>query len=346
MARSPLAVNKFRLLFFIWWLVWACLHSMVIGNIGFDRNTAILDSACSNLFLLGACWLIATIFNFYLPKADRPWNFFFICLLGTALVLLSTRYCLSQVFAGDAAYLAFLSKSMIIRSCFDFLLFSTMVILCVWWYTVEEETEVRQRILDSEKLAREAELYKLRQQLHPHFLFNSLNSISALAGSDPQQARKMIQQLADFLRGTLKREDQQVVSLSEELQLLQLYLDIEKIRFGYRLTTKLDYTQAAGEAKMPPMLLQPIVENAIKYGLYETTGEVVITINAAVSDHELLIRVENPFDPTETVHQNGTGFGLRSLGRRLYLIFGRHDLLVTKTANCLFTTTLKVPQWI
>ncbi len=87
------------------------------------------------------------------------------------------------------------------------------------------------------KSAREAELYKLRQQLQPHLLFNSLNSISALITIQPAQARKMIQQLSDFLRGTLKKEENQWISLEDELQHLQLYLDIEKVRFGHRLNT-------------------------------------------------------------------------------------------------------------
>src|SRR5690606_11377571 len=91
-----------------------------------------------------------------------------------------------------------------------------------------------------EKISREAELYKLRQQLHPHFLFNSLNSINALIHSQPEQARKMVQQLSEFLRGTLKREENQLISLEEELQYLKLYLDIEKVRFGHRLKAIFD----------------------------------------------------------------------------------------------------------
>ena len=104
------------------------------------------------------------------------------------------------------------------------------------WFSQKEEKNINERKIDAERLTKEAELFKLRQQLQPHFLFNSLNSINALISVQPEQARKMIQQLSDFLRGTLKKEDQQWVNLSEELQYLQLYLDIEKVRFGHRLS--------------------------------------------------------------------------------------------------------------
>src|SRR5258708_40173562 len=105
-------------------------------------------------------------------------------------------------------------------------------------------------------------------------LFNSINSISAITGSKPEQARKMIQQLSDFLRGNLKKEEQQWVPLSEELQYLELYLDIEKVRFGHRLSTEISCEEGCLGLKLPPMLLQPIVENAIKFGLYDTTDAV------------------------------------------------------------------------
>src|SRR6185436_1417225 len=131
------------------------------------------------------------------------------------------------------------------------------------WFYMKTESERKQRKSDAEKLAREAELTGLRQQLQPHFLFNSLNSISALAGTKPEEARKMIQQLSDFLRGTLKKDDQQLVSLSEELQQLQLYLEIEKVRFGHRLRTEITNDERSLSLQLPSLLLQPIVENAI-----------------------------------------------------------------------------------
>src|SRR6202012_3533912 len=183
-----------------------------------------------------------------------------------------------------AGYAQFFSRSWAVRFDIVFLQVGCMTILSVLWYSSEEEQENRQRRNDAERLAKEAELFKLRQQLAPHFLFNSLNSISALIGSRPEQARKMIQQLSDFLRGNLKKEEQQWVPLEEELQYLELYLDIEKVRFGHRLSTDISCEEGCRGMKLPPMLLQPIVENAIKFGLYDTTEAVTISIRARMDN--------------------------------------------------------------
>ena len=136
-----------------------------------------------------------------------------------------------------------------------FLVIGCSVIMSMLWYNLEEKKYMETRKSDAEKLARDAELYKLRQQLQPHFLFNSLNSISALAGNQPEQARKMIQQLSDFLRGALKKEDYQLTTLSEELQHLQLYLDMEKMRFGHRLSTEINHDENSLQFLIPPMLV-------------------------------------------------------------------------------------------
>jgi LytS/YehU family sensor histidine kinase len=219
-----------------------------------------------------------------------------------------------------------------------------MSMISLLWYTQEEQTEMEARRTEAERLTKEAELFKLRQQLQPHFLFNSLNSISALTGSQPEKARHMIQQLSDFLRGTLRKDDQQWSTLKEELEYLQLYLDIEKVRFGYRLQTQIECEEASLQLKLPSLLLQPIVENAIKFGLYDTVGEVTISIFAKRKREQLEVKVENPFDPETALPLQGTGFGLASIKRRLFLLFARHDLLQTTKADSHFITTITIPQ--
>ena len=154
----------------------------------------------------------------------------------------------------------------------------------------------------------------------------------------------MIHQLSDFLRGTLKKDDQQQVTLTEELAHLQLYLDIEKVRFGHRLSAEISHDAKSGDMMLPPMLLQPIVENSIKFGLYDTTGSVTISITAKLEDGQLSISIQNPFDPQTAQTRSGTGFGLSSIQRRLYLLYARKDLIETKAENNLFTTTVTIPQ--
>lgn len=212
------------------------------------------------------------------------------------------------------------------------------------WYSQQEQKESDSRKVEAERLSREAELFKLRQQLQPHFLFNSLNSISALTGSNPEKARHMIHQLSDFLRGTLKKDEHQWNTLDEELQYLGLYLDIEKVRFGHRLQTEIICSEDALHFKLPVLLLQPVVENAIKFGLYDTTGDVMIRLEAAAEGNNLKITVQNPFDPETSQPLKGTGFGLSSIQRRLFLLFARHDLLKTESEKEIYITTILIPQ--
>jgi two-component system, LytTR family, sensor kinase len=212
----------------------------------------------------------------------------------------------------------------------------------VLWYTMQDQQEAEKRRAEADQLSKDAELNSLRQQLQPHFLFNSLNSINALINAQPGKARTMIQQLSDFLRGTLKKEQSQWIQLEEELQHLELYLEIEKVRFGHRLQASI--TNSTTGMQLPALLLQPIVENAIKFGLYDTTDDIMITIDAYQQDGHLIVQVKNPFDAETSSPRKGTGFGLSSVSRRLFLLFARNDLLKTEAADQTFVTTIKIPQ--
>jgi len=346
LARSPLSIGKFLLIFISWWLIWAFLQTLLLLGFGLSVEVAIADSVASNTLVALFCGFISNNLQYYLPKKERYWYILFISLGLSGVILALCKWILVPLLGNlEAGYALFFSRSWGVRFDIVFLQVGCMTILSVLWYSSEEEQQNLQRRADAEKLSKEAELFKLRQQLAPHFLFNSLNSISALTGSQPEQARKMIQQLSDFLRGNLKKEEQQWVLLSEELQYLQLYLDIEKVRFGHRLTALLDSDEASLSMKLPPMLLQPILENAIKFGLYDTTEPVTITLTARAEKRHVLITVQNPFDPETTRPKKGTGFGLSSVQRRLYLLFARTDLLETRIENTnLFTIIVKIPQ--
>jgi len=293
--------------------------------------------------LISACLLVIMMLHYYLPQKEKYFHLASWCILITIIVILLTKVILKNIFAGDSEYLVFFKRSLWIRSSFDFLLLGCFTLVSVIWYNWQEQSEQEERKQDAEKLTKEAELFKLRQQLQPHFLFNSLNSINALIGSRPQEARKMVQQLSDFLRGTIRKEEHQWVTLKEELQYLQLYLDIEKVRFGHRLSTKIECETGLDELKLPALLLQPIMENAIKFGLYDTVDEIEIGLKAHKEENNLMITVTNPFDP-ETSAPKGTGFGLQSVQRRLYLLFARNDLVSTEAKENIFTTTIKIPQ--
>ena len=310
---------------------------------GLPASKAAVDSLISNSILAGMFLLVINNMRYYLPGKEKYLYVGIISLVFSTIWLLLVRVSLWGFYKADVGYMEFLSKTTYARYAITFLMTAVLTMLALTWYTQKDLEEDDIRKADLERLAREAELNKLRQQLQPHFLFNSLNSISALTGSQPEKARHMIQQLSDFLRGTLKKEAQQSTTLEEELQYLQLYLEIEKVRFGYRLQTRIDHDEALLGLKLPSMLLQPVVENAIKFGLYDTIGEVVIYITAGCKNGMLEISVQNPFDEATASPVKGTGFGLASVRRRLFLLFGRNDLLDIHQEDSRFTTTIKIP---
>ncbi len=346
MARSPLSVSKFRNSFLGWWIVWAILHALLIRSYGYSLNDAILDSFVTNALLFGACWIISNILRYYLPYKDRYLYVLIICLIFGFVVNALSKLILNLILIdpSNADYTILLSNAYWLRLGVSFLLIGCMAVICVLWYTQEEEQENRQRKNDAEKLSKEAELFKLRQQLQPHFLFNSLNSISALIGNDPTQARKMIHQLSDFLRTTLRKEEELWIKMQEELESLELYLEIEKVRFGHRLSATIFKDEKSLQMLVPPMLLQPVVENAIKFGLYDTTDAVTINISVFAEKESLKVVVQNPFDPETASPRHGTGFGLNSIKRRLYLLFARTDLVETSAKDHVFTTTINIPR--
>lgn len=324
-------------------LAWAGLQAYIINGFGFLWFTALTDAIVSSILLAAACWLINNNLRYYQPGKGSYMNILIWCVALAAACTAGARYILPFI-NKDAVYANFMAQSLVIRFFTDFLAVGWMAMISMIWYSQIDQKENERRKAEAEQLARDAELYNLRQQLQPHFLFNSLNSINALIGFKPEEARKMIHQLSDFLRGTLKKDDQLQVTLNEELQHLNLYLEIEKVRFGHRLKTEISCDPQCGESIMPAMLLQPLVENAIKFGLYDTTEDVVVSIRGELEGNYLELIVQNPYDPKTSRPRQGTGFGLSGVQRRLYLLFARNDLMETHANDNIFTTIIKIPQ--
>jgi two-component system sensor histidine kinase AlgZ len=172
------------------------------------------------------------------------------------------------------------------------------------------------RRTEMEGLAREAELAALKEQLNPHFLFNSLNSISALVTSNPPQARQMCVLLAGFLRATLGLSGQATIPLGEEVSLARNYLEIEKVRFGERLRVEERIDADAARCGVPPLLLQPLVENAVKHGVAGSIDGGVVRLTAERADGTVRIELSNPFD-AGAAPVAGAGVGLANVRKRL-----------------------------
>lgn len=305
-----------------------------------EWQVAAIDSGLFNLVTLSSVLVLYAVMG-YLPRTG-----IFQITLGVALVFAFLSQWLAQQavaqLIADPAYLDFLILSMPIRWALGFVILISTGVALIFYLRWREVTEAQAREADTRLLAREAELHKLQLQLQPHFLFNSLNSINALIQLKPDQAREMVQQLSDFLRLTISRADEPWITFAQELEYLKTYLAIEKVRFGHRLDINIQVDDALNNFSIPSLVLQPLLENAIKFGLYGTTGKITIQLIARQSDNGMQVEITNPFD-ADMQPSSGSGFGLSGLQRRLYLLYARNDLMQTQRTPEMFTVNLTIP---
>jgi two-component system, LytTR family, sensor histidine kinase AlgZ len=207
---------------------------------------------------------------------------------------------------------------------------------------LESSRQAERSRMQAQVLAREAQLEALKARLNPHFLFNSLHSISALTAADPARAREMCILLAEFLRASLGAGEHGSIPLREELALARKYLAIEKVRFGERMTVSEEIEEAAEACLVPPLLLQPLVENAVKHGIAMMTASGTVHLAAAIGNQRLRVAVENSFDP-EARGRSATGLGLEIVRRRLKARYGEEAKLVTRTPDSRFLSELFLP---
>jgi hypothetical protein len=198
------------------------------------------------------------------------------------------------------------------------------------------------RALELDVASREAELRALRAQIHPHFLFNSLNSISALIAAKPEEARRLCVRLGDFLRRSLTVGSKETIPLGEELDLAEQLLAIEKVRFGERLTHAVRADDAARACLVPPLVLQPLVENAVTHGIAQLIDGGAVRVEAERRGGELLIVVENPRDP-DSPGRRGAGIGLQNVKRRLAALHGEAAEVQVRKAPDSFRVELRLP---
>jgi two-component system, LytTR family, sensor histidine kinase AlgZ len=206
----------------------------------------------------------------------------------------------------------------------------------------ETAREAERREARLSLLAREAELKALKSQIQPHFLFNCLNSISALTGSDSARAREMCVKLADFLRKSLAVGEKASIPIGEELSLARSYLAVEAIRFGKRLAVE-EEVEPSGEACLvPPLLLQPLVENAVVHGISTLAEGGAVKLEASRAGNRLRIVIENPFDPDAPPRAKG-GLGLKIVRDRLAALYGTDAIFAARRLEGRHLAVISIP---
>lgn len=347
--KHPLLENRTRLL--VWWLAWLILaagQSLLIHfGYGSRAEVAIADGLVSMILfgLLGlAVWFPV---RFLLKDENQLYTTIInVLLTGTLTVavwLLGTRFIVRAMVAEKVDYIIFWHSVLVFRATAGVLIFFVMILVYYLFLSATRLAEKAARQAQLETQVREGELKMLRSQINPHFLFNSLNSVSSLTVTDPLRAREMIVKLSDFMRYSLSSRNEQPVTLGNEMESLRLYLQIEKVRFGERLRIEEDISPECLQALMPGMLLQPLYENAVKHGVYESTEEVTIKTTARKENETVVISVTNNVDTDSVVTRKGAGIGLKNVSSRLELFFGDLADLNVSRGEDNFTVMVRFP---
>jgi two-component sensor histidine kinase len=346
--KHPVLQNRIRLI--VWWLVWLFLglgqSLLFYYAYGSFTNIIVPDVVVAFIVYSGIALVLWYPFNFFNSFIKKP--VILISNLAAIGALAVTLWVLISWIIGDAVLPAASKFDEYWQATFPYrvgtgvFLYGLIILTYYLFVSLFNLAEKNVREAKLESLVKETELKMLRSQINPHFLFNSLNSVSSLTVTDPEKARTMVIKLSEFMRYALSRKDDKPVSLESELDNLRLYLDIEKVRFGNRLVIKENIDPGCLRVMLPVMILQPLYENAIKHGVYETTKEITIDTSVSCNSEFIEISITNNFDP-DAPTVSGTGTGLSNVSRRLELMYAGRALLKTEKSADAFSVKIYLP---
>ncbi len=347
--NHPFFSNKKLLLFYIIvWILVCSIHAVVLNFLySIPLTLSIADSLVFNfLFALFGLSLWYIVAHSRYNKSPIL-NALVTHLSSSALLVLiwiSLGDFIISAFTGiDQNYDSFISAALPWRIISGLFYYSILVLI---YFTIKYYNDLQERAIHEARLneiIRATELDLLKSQINPHFLFNSLNSISSLTITNPQHAHEMIIKLSDFLRYTISQGSGSLVTLKEEINNVKRYLEIEQTRFGNKLEQKFSVNDECLDKQIPAMILQPLYENAVKHGVYESTETVVIETLCITENNVLKISILNNFD-SSSISKKGTGMGIRNIDERLKLMYHQDYLLKTSKTENQFKVEILIPQ--
>ena len=345
---NPYVKNrKLLVIYFAIWFFILLTHVTVFKWVlGIELFDAAFDGIVFNglyLFLGISLWYTVnfnSLENYTLPKIFI--NHIAAAVITSGIWIAVGYYLMRNILINDKVYQPFLLNSLVWRFLIGILFYIVIVAVdyVIIYYNNFQEKQIKEVELNA--LVKEAELKSLKYQINPHFIFNSLNSISSLTISDPHKAQEMTIKLSAFLRSTLSKNEKQKSKLSEEISNAKLYLDIEKVRFDEKFEFVEEVEKECKDKEVPSMILQPLFENAIKHGVYESLEKVTIKMKCHSEKEYFKITVENTFDP-EAVPRKGEGIGIKNIQNRLKLIYNHDNLVTTEKLNNLFRVNIFIP---
>jgi len=346
--KHPVLANRVRLI--VWWLVWLFLAMgqslLFYFAYGSFISLSLIDSLISLLIYSGIALSLWYPFRFFNTGEIRPTtlisNLVVSGAISIGLWVVITKFVVLLVLPEQNNYQAYWDATFPYRIGTGVFIYGIIILSYYLFISLTNLSEKNAKEAQLESLVKETELKMLRSQINPHFLFNSLNSISSLTITDPEKARIMVVKLSEFMRYALSRKDEQPVSLQSELENLRLYLDIEKVRFGDKLTTEENVENDCLDIKIPVMLLQPLYENAVKHGVYESAESVRIFTCAKIVTGYMELTISNNYEPGQT-SAKGTGTGLLNVIRRIELTYGNKGSLKTTREDGIYTVKIFIP---
>lgn len=329
------------------WLLISFIHFSILF---FLYNQELLISFSDSLiFNLLYCLLAIPVWyavRYSQSGKQSSFNLIFSHLVSLIIILFiwfgSSSAILHSLFQSNILYVDFFVTSVPWRIISGILFY---LILVMVFYVIIYYNNLQEKLRNEAKLneiVKDSELNLLKAQINPHFLFNSLNSVSSLILTNPSKAQEMVIKLSDFLRYSISRDKERFSTLQFELENTRRYLDIEQVRFGSRLEYDFTISHGCISQQIPVMILQPLFENAVKHGVYESTGKVSIKTTGNLYDGYMQIVIFNNFEPGAPMRK-GAGIGLKNIRDRLKLIYRNEQLLNTRVVDNIFEVTLIIP---
>jgi two-component system, LytTR family, sensor kinase len=343
-----LKYRKNLIVYIIVWTVITVLNFFIqLHFYNFDISTSLSECLVFNiLFSLLGIGIWYPVYYTDLEK-NRIFNLlinhFVSGLLAVVLWIGAGYIILTSIFITSQEYIHYFITSIPWRVGFGFLLY--MLFASIYYLMIYYQNFRDKMIGESElrALVKESELNSLKAQINPHFLFNSLNSISSLTMISPGKAQEMVITLSEFLRYSLSQKNESLTTFEKELKNIDRYLGIELIRFGKKLFVKKEIDTSCLRFLLPGLILQPIIENAVKYGVYESINQSNIIIAAHCTNDMLIVSVKNDYDP-ESISKKGEGIGIRNVSSRLKIQYNRDDLIKMSKDENIFEITMRFPQ--
>ncbi len=344
----PFLNSKRTLGYFI--LVWTIIliaHTFILTfNFILPIEVALADAITFN-FVFAICSLpFWYIIRYVIPSKYKNTNILINHITCASLLILTwifiSNYLLNIFIGNNQHYIDFLGASLSIRTPLGILLYLLTIAV---YYIIQYYNDLQEKVVNEARLKElisQTELSLLKSQINPHFLFNSLNSISSLTIIDPLKAQEMVIKLSDYLRHTISNQTDRLAPLVSELEQIKRYLEIEEIRFSDKLELDWNIRDLNKNVLIPTMILQPIFENAIKHGLYDATDRVTIGIEGRPNEECYSLSISNNYED-KIAKKSSTKIGLNNVKERLRIIYNSDSIIQITNRDNQYIVNLNIP---